>query len=157
MLIKLHVKTQTHAIRKAGSRVFRIERNNDNEDDSSTLCDSVASIVCNSKDNLSRQFSNTITHNRSRFNNPPMQSSRMSEYDECDDDHANYILEINEQNKKLINIKISSTTSSATMSGLSSESNNKVSYPMHYHMIIIGSPNYVFNNFGSKIYQFLDR
>ena len=58
-----------------GSSAVRIERSNDNEDNSSMLYYSVASSVSNSKDNLSSQFINPITHDRSRFSNPPMKSS----------------------------------------------------------------------------------
>ena len=58
-----------------GSSAVRIERSNDNENDSSMLYCSVSSSVSNSKDNLSSQFSNPIRHDRSRFSNPPMKSS----------------------------------------------------------------------------------
>ena len=75
----------------------------------------------------------------------------------CDDDCTNSIAQRNEQNKGLINTTITSTTSSAKISGLSTSSNNKASYTMHYHVIILGSPNYASNHFGSNPYPFLDR
>ena len=39
--------TNAHDSSKIGSSAVRIERNNDNEDDSSILCNSVSSSVCN--------------------------------------------------------------------------------------------------------------
>ena len=94
----------------AGSCMVRIERSNDNEDGSSIVCNSADSSSCNSKDNFSRQFSNPMTQNRSRFSNPPIQSSSMSECDECDDDCMNSIMQRSEQNKGLINNATTSTT-----------------------------------------------